>query len=157
MSKDEKISFGPDFMSDDLPIFQKHTEEQEEEEYKKKLEEEKKKLSDEADAERKNKEGNQTDQGFIQLISMLASQAYVFLGAIENPSTGTRTPNPEQAKFQIESLAGLFKKTEGNLSEEEENIFKQALNELQMLYVEMSRGPSMPTAPIPSPEKNPPQ
>lgn len=149
MSVDKDISFGPDFMSNDLPIFEKMRED----EYKQKLEEERQKLSDQIAEEKKSKANNETDQGFIQLISMLVSQAYMFLGAIENPATGTSTPNPEQARFQIEALAALFKKTEGNLSEEEEKIFKQALSELQMLFVEMSRGPIS----SPMPEQTPPQ
>jgi hypothetical protein len=144
MPANKDISFGPDFLSGDLPIYD---DKEDDNEYKDKLADEKNKLSDEADQEKKDKANNQTDPAFVHLFSMLASQALIFLGAAENPSTGGLTPNPEQARFQIECLGALYKKTEGNRSEEEEGQFKQALNELQMLFVEMNQGPGTPPPP----------
>lgn len=142
--KDDSISFGPDFMSDDIPIFQR---DEEDADWKGKLLDESVKVDDKVNAERATKKGNTTDPGLMRLISIMASQAYIFLGAIENPATGTPTPNPEQARESIDCLAALAEKTQGNLSEEEDKLLKQVVSELRMIYVDLTRGPSDPGAP----------
>ncbi|MGE4158617.1 MAG: DUF1844 domain-containing protein [Planctomycetota bacterium] len=141
MSQD-KISFGPNFMSDDIPIFQNR-----DEKYKEDLKSETLKADSKVKANKEEKKKNNTDQNFLQIVSLVASQAYILLGAMENPATGTPTPNLAQARAMVDSLSALYKKTEGNLSEEEDRMMRQLLSELQMLYVEASRGP----APHPQP------
>ena len=138
----DKISFGPNFMSDDIPIFQNR----EAAKYKEDLQLETQKADTKVKADKAEKKKNTTDQHFMQIVSLVASQAYILLGAMENPATGTPTPNLPQARTMVDSLSALYKKTEGNLSEEEDRMMRQLLSELQMLYVEASRGPAHPGA-----------
>src|SRR5581483_5737280 len=53
----------------------------------------------------------------------------------------------EAAKMFIDQLEMLEAKTKGNLSKQEEGLFKQALAALQMAFVEAVNSSSAPTAP----------
>ena len=54
---------------------------------------------------------------------------------IEEPGSGQKTKNLPLAKQTIDLLAMLEEKTRGNLTSDEENILKNILYELRMLYV----------------------
>ena len=55
--------------------------------------------------------------------------------AIEDPTTNTKNKNLPMAKQTIDILSMLQEKTVGNLSEEEENLLKNVLYDLRMMYV----------------------
>lgn len=72
---------------------------------------------------------------FSTFVLSINSSALVQLGLIEDPSTGQKTKNIPLAKQTIDILGMLEEKSVGNLSDDEENILKNILYELRMLYV----------------------
>lgn len=96
-----------------------------------------------------NKESKTTEQGpgqakksytlpkidFSTFVLSINSSALVQLGLIEDPASGQKTKNLPLAKQTIDLLAMLEEKTKGNLTNDEENILKNILYELRMLYV----------------------
>lgn len=72
---------------------------------------------------------------FSTFILSLNSSVLVQLGLIEDPATGQKAKNLPLAKQTIDLLALLEEKTRGNLTSDEENILKNILYELRMLYV----------------------
>ena len=78
---------------------------------------------------------------FINYISGLVFQTMISLGEIPNPLAGQKVErNLKQAKFMIDTLILLREKTRGNLTKEEEEFLNAALYELQLKYVEYSKG-----------------
>lgn len=73
---------------------------------------------------------------------MQAQNAALFLGQIPNPQTGKGEVNLEVAKMFIDQLAMIQEKTRGNLSSEESAVLRNTLSNLQLAYVEVSRGSS---------------
>lgn len=82
--------------------------------------------------------GGMPAANFQTLWSELASQAYVFLGAIPDPKTGQAIVAPEYAKHYIDLLGVLAEKTKGNLSEEESEDFEKVLAELRQVFVRVA-------------------
>lgn len=72
---------------------------------------------------------------FSTFVLSINSSALVQLGLIEDPASGQKTKNPAMAKQTIDLLAMLEEKTRGNLTHDEENILKNILYELRILYV----------------------
>ena len=72
---------------------------------------------------------------FSTFVLSINSSALVQLGLIEDPGSGQQTKNLPLAKQTIDLLAMLEEKTRGNLTSDEENILKNILYELRMLYV----------------------
>jgi hypothetical protein len=72
---------------------------------------------------------------FSTFVLSINSSALVQLGLIEDPGSGQKTKNLPLAKQSIDLLAMLEEKTRGNLTSDEENILKNILYELRMLYV----------------------
>lgn len=72
---------------------------------------------------------------FSTFVLSINSSALVQLGLIEDPASGQKTKNLALAKQTIDLLAMLEDKTRGNLTTDEENILKNLLYELRMLYV----------------------
>jgi hypothetical protein len=72
---------------------------------------------------------------FSTFVLSINSSALVQLGLIEDPGSGQETKNLPLAKQTIDLLAMLEEKTRGNLTSDEENILKNILYELRMLYV----------------------
>jgi Domain of unknown function (DUF1844) len=82
-----------------------------------------------------------TSQGFVSLVSFLASNVYAALGV--DPMTGERLTRkePAAARQMIEWLGVLEQKTRGNLSFEESSLLSNVLSELRLAYVEATRPP----------------
>ena len=82
-----------------------------------------------------------TSQGFIGLVSFLASNVYAALGI--DPMTGERLSRrePAAARQMIDWLGALELKTRGNLSFEESSLLANVLAELRLAYVEATRPP----------------
>ena len=72
-------------------------------------------------------------------ISAMAGQVLINLGLFENPGSGKREQNLEQAKYTIDLLQILLDKMHGNLGEEERKLFESALYDLRMRYVQACR------------------
>src|ERR671922_1195665 len=94
-------------------------------------------------------------QRFIEFVVMHAQNAALFLGQIPNPKTGEAEVNLDLARMFIDQLAMIQEKTRGNLSSEETKVLSNALSNLQMAYVEVSReqpkGAGEPEAPETAP------
>jgi hypothetical protein len=100
-------------------------------------------------------QSGELSQRFIEFVMMHAQNAALFLGQIPNPKTGEGEVNLELAKMFIDQLAMIQEKTRGNLTNEESTVLRNALSNLQMAFVEVSRaqergGASQP-APVPEP------
>ena len=75
---------------------------------------------------------------FAALVSMLVTQALFALGVLEVRGQEKREPDLEMAKYNIDMLATLEKKTKGNLTEEEKRVLENTLNEVRMAYVKVA-------------------
>jgi len=64
------------------------------------------------------------------------SSGLVQLGKVEDPSTGKKSVHLDLAKHTIDMIAMLEEKTKGNLTEDEDNLFKALLSEIRIAYVE---------------------
>ena len=78
------------------------------------------------------------DPGFSEFISSLGMQAFVALGEIPHPSSQETKTDLFQAKYLIDMIELLSKKTQGNLSAEEALMMKELLYELRMKFVQKS-------------------
>ena len=83
-------------------------------------------------------QGGLPEPSFQALWTELASQAYMFLGAIPDPKTGQAIVAPEYARHYIDLLGVLQEKTAGNLTEEESGDFEKVIAELRQVYVRVS-------------------
>lgn len=72
---------------------------------------------------------------FPTFILSLNASALVHLGAIEDPAAGKKVKNLPMAKQTIDILSMLEEKTRGNLARDEENMLKNILYDLRILYV----------------------
>jgi hypothetical protein len=72
---------------------------------------------------------------FATFVASLNASALLHLGAIEDPSSSTQNKNLPMAKQTIDILNMLQEKTTGNLSQEEENMLKNILYDLRIMYV----------------------
>ena len=77
---------------------------------------------------------------FIEFVMMQAQNASLFLGLIPHPGGGEPEVNLELARMFIDQLAMIGEKTRGNLSNEESQVLRNALSNLQMAFYEVSQG-----------------
>ena len=80
--------------------------------------------------------GELPEPDFRTVVSMLATQALMYLGAFPDES-GRAVVAPEYAKMHIDLLAVLQDKTKGNLTDEEQDDLDQVLNELRQRFVQV--------------------
>jgi Domain of unknown function (DUF1844) len=106
-------------------------------------------------------QSGELSQRFIEFVMMHAQNAALFLGQIPNPKTGEGEVNLELAKMFIDQLSMIQEKTRGNLTTDEMTVLKNALSNLQMIYVEVSQhvqkgGAAQPkqAEPEPQPERS---
>ena len=102
-------------------------------------------------------QSGELSQRFIEFVMMHAQNAALFLGQIPNPKTGEGEVNLELAKMFIDQLAMIQEKTRGNLTSEESTVLRNALSNLQMVYVEVAQKAPGAAAPAtsPKPEQQP--
>jgi len=79
---------------------------------------------------------DQEDQLFLYLVSTFYSSAWMQMGKIENPVTNKVERDLEQAQLSIDILDVLKKKTQGNLTDQEQQYIDRALRELKSNYME---------------------
>lgn len=82
-----------------------------------------------------------TKQLFAAMISGYATQGMVALGKMQNPMTGETERDLDQARAMIDLLGMLEVKTEGNRTDEESSLLRQAISTLRMNFVEESGKP----------------
>jgi len=80
-------------------------------------------------------EGQLPEISFATFILSLNASALVNLGAIDDPTSGTKSKNLMVGKQTIDILSMLEEKTRGNVTEDEAQMLKSILYELRMLYV----------------------
>ena len=88
-----------------------------------------------ASAKKQEAEAQLPEINFPTFIISLNASALVNLGAIEDPASGKKVKNLLIAKQTIDILSMLEEKTRGNLTEEEEQILKNILYDLRIIYV----------------------
>ena len=76
---------------------------------------------------------------FTMLVNMLVTNAMVFLGQMPAPGSQQYMRNLPQAQHMIDLLMVLREKTQGNLTQEEEQMLQDLLPQLHMAYVSVSR------------------
>lgn len=79
------------------------------------------------------------EASFKTLMSVLASQALMGLGTIQDPESKGIVIDLEGSRFSIDLLDVLEEKTKGNLTDEETQEFSHLLAELRARYVHVSR------------------
>jgi Domain of unknown function (DUF1844) len=113
----------------------------------------------------KTTQSGELSQRFIEFVMMHAQNAALFLGQIPNPKTGEGEVNLDLARMFIDQLAMIQEKTRGNLTNEEGTVLRNALSNLQMVYVEVARetpkgaaepANAQPEQPAPEPKPSPP-
>lgn len=83
--------------------------------------------------------GQLPEPNFRGLVSMLASQALMGLGTMNDPESRGVIVDLEGSRFAIDLLGVIDEKTKGNLTEEESTELEQALTALRTRYVEIAR------------------
>ena len=68
---------------------------------------------------------------FVYFVTRMGLQALIALGALENPLTGERNKNLDQARMIARDLEMLLDKTRGNLSLDEEAKLREVLERLE--------------------------
>jgi len=126
-----------DFIIKDRRVFSQENEKKEEEEEKETQETETESLQaeDVPSTEESSAESQLPEVNFPTFIMSLNVSALANLGAIEDPTTGQKNKNLLLGKQTIDILVMLEEKTRGNLTNEEENMLKNILYDLRMIYV----------------------
>lgn len=88
---------------------------------------------------------NNIEVHFLQLVLGLQSSAWMLLGKVANPMTGGVEKNLEAAKATIDTLLMIKKKTRGNLSKPEQDLLDNALQELEINFIEEAKKPDIRT------------
>jgi len=76
---------------------------------------------------------------FSSFLLSLSSSILLHLGEIADPQSGEKRKDLALAKQTIDIIALLKDKTEGNLTEEEQNLLKHLLYDLRMRFVKASQ------------------
>lgn len=76
------------------------------------------------------------DVMFYQLVLSLQASAMQQLGKVMSPITGKVERNLEAARYSVDLLEMLQRKTTGNLSDDEKKLLDHVLYELRLNYVE---------------------
>jgi hypothetical protein len=100
-------------------------------------------------------QSGELSQQFVEFVMMQAQNAALFLGQIPNPKTGQGEVNLDLAKMFIDQLAMIQEKTRGNLTNEEATVLRNALSNLQMVFVEVAQAQKSGQASPPATEPGP--
>jgi len=97
---------------------------------------------------------------FADLVVRQVNMAMLCLGQAPHPETGAPKVDLEAAQLFIDQLEALQVRTRGNLSKPEEQLVRQSLTNLRLLFVQVSsRPPAAPpeakTAPAPAAQAAP--
>jgi len=75
---------------------------------------------------------------FMQLVIQNQQKGLISLGKVKNPASDALDKNLEYAMLSIDTLDMLAQKTKGDLSEYEEKLLTETVNQLKIFYVEES-------------------
>ncbi len=125
-----------DFIIKDRRVFsQENMDEKEEKKETPKAETESKQAEKVSSSEKASTESQLPEVNFPTFIMSLNISALANLGAIEDPATDQKNKNLPLGKQTIDILGMLEEKTRGNLTDEEENMLKNILYDLRMIYI----------------------
>jgi anti-sigma factor RsiW len=79
------------------------------------------------------------EASFQTLVGVLASQALMGLGTMQDPETKGVVVDLEGSRFSIDLLGVIEEKTRGNLTDDETRELTQILAELRARYVQVSQ------------------
>lgn len=82
------------------------------------------------------------DMMFYSLVLSLQAAAMQHLGKVMSPVTGKVERNLEAAQGTIEMLEMIRRKTDGNLSEDEQRTLERVLYELRLNFVDEKNKPT---------------
>lgn len=85
------------------------------------------------------KPGTLPKADFKSLMGVLASQAIMGLGAVNDPKTGGVVIDLDGARFSIDLLGVLEEKTKGNITNEQSKELEQILVELRNRFVQITQ------------------
>jgi len=90
-------------------------------------------------AQKQEKSTGPLPQGnFAALVSMLVTQALFAMGILNIEGQDNREPDLSLAKYNIDMLEALEEKTKGNLTEDEQKVLTDTLNQVRMAYVKVT-------------------
>lgn len=81
---------------------------------------------------------------FANLVIQNTNMALMFMGKMAHPQTGQRIRDLESAQMFIDQLEMLAYKTRNNLGHEEDQLLKQSLTQLRLVFVEELRREGIP-------------
>lgn len=99
---------------------------------------EKEKAEKEKTPRDKPRRGSLPKGDFAALISMLVTQALFALGVLQVEGQEEKEPDLELAKYSIDMLETIEKKTKGNLTEEEKKVLENTLGQVRIAYVKVA-------------------
>jgi hypothetical protein len=99
---------------------------------------EKEKAEKEKTPRDKSRRGPLPKGDFAALISMLVTQALFALGLLQVEGQEEKEPDLELAKYSIDMLETIEKKTKGNLTEEEKKVLENTLGQVRIAYVKVA-------------------
>lgn len=114
------------------------------EDWKQQAQKEKAKLAEQEKAEKEKAPRDKSHRGplpegdFAALVSMLVTQALFALGLLQVEGQAEKEPDLELAKYSIDMLETIEKKTKGNLTEQEAKILENTLSQVRMAYVKLA-------------------
>ena len=114
------------------------------EDWKTQAQQEKEILAAQEKAEKESKEeqeqasANLPPADFAGLVSMLATQAFFALGVIRTKEDEQREPDFMLAKYNIDMLEVLQARTKGNLTDDEDKLLENYLEQARMAFVKLS-------------------
>jgi hypothetical protein len=86
-------------------------------------------------------EGAQDPASFVNFLMSIASNAASALGMMEHPVTHQHEVDLQLGKHWIDVLGMLQKKTQGNLTKQEQQLVEGLLSDLRMQYVSLANAP----------------
>ena len=89
-------------------------------------------------------EGAHDPTSFVSFLMSIASNAASALGMMEHPVTHQREVDLELGKHWIDVLGMLQKKTQGNLTKQEQQLIEGLLSDLRMQYVSLANASQKP-------------
>ena len=96
------------------------------------------KAEKESEDEQKQASANLPPADFAGLVSMLATQAFFALGVIRTKEDEQREPDFMLAKYNIDMLEVLRACTKGNLTDDEDKLLENYLEQARMAFVKLS-------------------
>ena len=80
---------------------------------------------------------NKDENLFSYVVDTFRSSASISMGKMKNPVTNKINVNIEQAKYYLDLLIMLQKKTKNNLTDYEEQMLINTVSELKMSFIEL--------------------